>query len=61
VWLLDRELLRTRKLMNQGFLEVKLKSSLRKVYGRHHNLIDRYGISASQIISRNILTLIPNS
>jgi hypothetical protein len=25
----------TRKLLNQGFLLVKLKSSLRKFYGRH--------------------------
>ena len=46
---LDRGLLLTRKLLNQGFLLVKLKSSLRKFYGRHHDLVDRYGISASQI------------
>jgi hypothetical protein len=26
---------------------VKLKSSLRKLYGRHHDLVDRYGISVS--------------
>ena len=40
---LDRGLLLTRKLLNQGFLLVK--SSLRKFYGRHHELVDRYGIS----------------
>jgi hypothetical protein len=28
---------------------VKLKSSLRKFYGRHHDLVDRYGISVSQM------------
>jgi hypothetical protein len=28
---------------------VKLKSSLRKFYGRHHDLVDRYGISMSQM------------
>jgi hypothetical protein len=28
---------------------VKLKSSLRMFYGRHHDLIDRYGISVSQM------------
>jgi hypothetical protein len=44
----DRELLLTRKLLNQGFLVIKLKSSLRKFYGRHHELVDRYGISVSQ-------------
>ena len=38
----------TRKLLNQGFILVKLKSSLRKFYGRHHDLVDRYGISVSQ-------------
>jgi hypothetical protein len=31
----------TRKLLNQGFLLAKLKSSLRKFYGRHHDLVDR--------------------
>ena len=43
--LLDRGLLLTRTLVNLGFLLVKLKSSLRKFYGPHHDLIDRYGIS----------------
>jgi hypothetical protein len=45
----DRELLLSRKLLNQWFLLVKLKSSLRKLYGRHHDLVDRYGISVSQM------------
>jgi hypothetical protein len=46
---LDRGLLLTRMLLNQGFLLVKLKSSLRKFYHRHHDLVDRYGISVSQM------------
>jgi hypothetical protein len=46
---LDRELLLTRILLNQGLLLVKLKSSLRKFYGCHHDLVDRYGISVSQM------------
>ena len=41
---LDRGLLLTRKLLSQEFLLVKLKSSLRKFYGRHHDLVDCYGI-----------------
>ena len=41
---LDRGLLLTRKLLSQGFLLVMLKSSLRTFYGRHHDLVDRYGI-----------------
>jgi hypothetical protein len=46
---LDIGLLQTRKLLNQGFLLVKLKPSLRKFYGRHHDLVDRYGICVSQM------------
>ena len=46
---LDKVLLLTRKLLNQGFLLVMLKSSFRKFYGRHHDLVDNYGISVSQM------------
>jgi len=35
------------KLLNQGFLVVKLKSSFRKVEGHHHDLVNRYGISVT--------------
>ena len=42
---LDRGLLLTRKLLNKGSLLAKLKSSLRKLYGRHHDLVDdRYDL-----------------
>ena len=34
----------TRKLLNQGFILVKLKLSLRKFYSRYHDLIIPYGI-----------------
>ena len=37
------------KLLNQGFLLVKLKSSPRKFYGRYHDMVNRYGISVSQM------------
>ena len=53
---LDRGLLLTRKLLNQEFQMVKLKSSLRKFYGRHHELVDRYGITISQMVSDMFLT-----
>ena len=46
---LDGGLLLTRKLLNQGFLLVKMKSSLRKFYGHRHDLVNHYGISASQM------------
>jgi hypothetical protein len=46
---IDRVLLLTRKLLNQGFLLVKLNSSFRKLYCRHHDMVARYGISVSQM------------
>ena len=46
---LDRARLLTNKLLNQGFVAPRLKSSLNKFYGRHHDLIDRYGISVSTL------------
>ena len=48
---LDRGLLLTRKLLNQGFLLVKSKSTRKFFYGRNHDLVDRYGISVSQMTS----------
>jgi hypothetical protein len=45
---IDRGLLLTRKLLNKGFLLVKLKLLLRKFYGRHHVLVERYEIAVSQ-------------
>ena len=44
---LDRGLLLIRKLLNQGFLLFKLKSSLRMFYGHHHDLVERNGIFVS--------------
>ena len=46
---LDRGLLLAGKLLNQWFLLIKWKSLLRKFYGRHHDLVDRYGISVSEM------------
>jgi hypothetical protein len=46
---LDSRLLLTRKLMSQGFILVQLKSSLRMIYGSHHDFVNSYGISVSQI------------
>ena len=44
----DRELLLTRKMPAQGFLLVNLKTSLRKFYGRHHDLVNSYGIVCTE-------------
>jgi hypothetical protein len=42
--LCDRALLFRRKLLSQWSLLVKLKSSLRTFYGRHHDCINHYEI-----------------
>ena len=39
----------TRKLLNQGFLLARLKSSLRQFYGRQYDLVNHYEISVSQM------------
>jgi hypothetical protein len=44
-----KEILVTRKLLNQGLLLFKLKSSLRKVYGCHYDLVNCQGTSVSQM------------
>ena len=44
-------MLLTRKLLNQGFILVRFKSSLWTFYGRHHHLVNRYGISVSRMIT----------
>jgi len=46
---LDRGLFITMKLLDQGFLVVKMRSSLRKSYGRHDYLVNRYVVSMSQM------------
>ena len=55
---LDRGLLLTRNPSHQEFLMTKLKSSLCKFYGRHHELVDRYGITVSQMISDMFLYVV---
>ena len=46
---LDRANRLTSKLLSQGFVAPRLKSSLQKFYGRHHELVDRYGKSISDM------------
>ena len=46
---LDRAQLLTQKLLKQGYVAPKLKSSQQKLYGRHHDLVDRYERFISQI------------
>lgn len=43
------QMLLTRKIANQGFHVMNLNSSLRTFYGRHHELVKRYGRFVSQM------------
>ena len=38
-----------KRLLKQGYVVHRAESSLEKLYGRHHNLVDRYEISISQM------------
>ena len=38
-------------LPSQGYEIPKLKTSIKKFYGRHHELVDPYGITMSQLIA----------
>ena len=42
---LYRERHLTIRLLEQGYFATRLKLSLRKFHGRHHELLERYGIS----------------
>jgi hypothetical protein len=46
---LDRVRLLTDKLMRQGYVAKRLKSSLLNLYGRHHDLVDRYETTVLQM------------
>ena len=46
---LGRFKLPAQKLLKQGYVAPRLKSSIQQLYGRHHNLVDRYEISISQM------------
>ena len=43
----DRGKLLTSKLLSQGYRREKFVSTLKKFYGRHHDLVDPYSVAAS--------------
>ena len=44
------------KLLKQGYLVERLKSSFRKFYGRYGDLVEQYGVTHSRMLN-DILTL----
>jgi len=48
-------LITAQKLLKQGYVAHRLKSSLQRFYGRHHNLVDHYEIFIFQITMDDLL------
>ena len=47
---LARERLLTNKFLTQGYVKPKLLVVIKEFYGRHKDLVDRYGVSMSEMI-----------
>ena len=58
---LDRARILTNKLLKQGFVAERLKSSLQKFLGRHHELVDRYETSVSHICVQTYICISINN
>ena len=41
----------TTKLLSQGYQKTKLVATLKKFYGRHHDLVNPYNVAVSRIVS----------
>ena len=41
----------TTKLLSRGYRRTKLVSTLKKFYGRHHDLVDPYSVAASKLVT----------
>ena len=48
---LNRGKLLSEKLMNQGYLQSRLVQTIKKFYGRHLDLVSKYGVSVSVLIT----------
>ena len=54
----ERGIMLSQKLLRQGYESIKLRSSLKKFYSRHHELIGHYDKRVSEILS-DILPSLP--
>ena len=48
---MERGKVLTQKLLSQGYQKTKLVATLKKFYGRHHNLVNPYNVAVSRIVS----------
>ena len=47
---LHRGKLLTNKLLTQGYCKPRLIKTIKKFYGRHHDIVDKFGVSVSKMI-----------
>ena len=48
---MERGKVLTIKLLSQGYQKSKLVATLKKFYGRHHDLVNPYNVAVSRIVS----------
>ena len=48
---MERGKMLTKKLLSQGYQKTKLVATLKKFYGRHHDLVNPYNVAVFRIIS----------
>ena len=41
----------TTKMLSQGYQKNKLVATLKKFYGRHHDLVNPYNVAVSRLVS----------
>ena len=48
---MERGKVLTTKFLSQGYQKTKLVATLKKFYGRHHDLVNPYNVAVSRIVS----------
>ena len=48
---MERAKVLTTKLLSQGYQKTELVATLKKYYGRHHDLVNPYNVAVSRIVS----------
>ena len=58
---MERGKVLTTKLLSQGYQKTKLVATLKKFYGRHHDLVNAYNVAVSRIVSDVFASRLPKS
>ena len=49
--IMERGKVLTTRLLSQGYQKTKVVAILKKLYGRHHDLVNTYNVAVSRIVS----------